>query len=326
MLLQAVSFDPAQARRPTHAEVLAGDRRPRRLRLADGRRLAVVEYGDRRGRPVLWLQSAIGLFEPTPAGEREMIRRGLRIVVPIRAGYATSDPAPPGEDMVEVAARDCAEVLRLAGIDRCPVVSFTYEIRIALALARVAPDKVERIVAVSSMFPIRNIAHFRRLNTIGRFYVATVRYAPHLLPFILRAWHADMRRNGVHASIRKVYRDTPSDTRAFADAATAKAMTSAYGLLYAADPAASQAAFCAEAVRFERPWPEGTGEVGCPVTLMHGQEDGSSPYATALDYCASFPSWRCIGYPGEGQLVGFTRLHDLLALIEAQPVPAVASA
>jgi len=315
MLLQAVAFDPGRARPVRHADALARDRRPRHIRLPDGRKLAVLQYGDPAGRPVLWLQSAIGLFQPTASGERELIRRKLRIVVPIRAGYGTSDLAPPGQDILDVAVADFAELLRQAGIGRCPVVALTYDIRIALMLAQRAPEEVERIVGIACMFPILNMQHFRRLHSVARFYRATVRYTPHLLPFIVRAWHADMRRSGLHASVRKVYRQTPTDARAFADPEIAEAMTVAYGLIYPAS-ALAQVAFCAESIRFEEHWPAGLGAVACPVTLIHGEQDGNGSHATALDYCAMYPNWRYLGYPDEGQLVAYTRWNDVLGVID----------
>ncbi len=322
MLLQAVAFDPGQVRSTGQGGALSWDRRPKHIRLTDGRRLAVLQYGDPAGRPVLWLQSGIGYFQPTPSGERELIRRGLRVVVPLRAGYATSDPAPPGRDILDVAVSDLAELLEKAGIARCPVVTTTHDIRIALMLAQNVPERVEHIVAIACVFPILNMEQFRRLNTIGRFYTATVRYAPHMLRFILRAWHADTRRRGLHASIRQVYRDTPADARAFADPEIAEATIAAFALTYAAG-ATAQAAFCAEAVRFHQPWPAGLGAVTSPVTLIHGEQDGNGSYETALDYCAIYPAWRCVGFTDEGELVALARWNDVLDVIEDSGTPAL---
>ncbi len=77
-----------------------------------------------------------------------------------------------------------------------------------------------------------------------------------------------------------------------------------------------QATLCAELVRSRNAWPPGLGEVACPVILVHGEQDGVAPHATALDYCAMYPSWRYIGFPDEGGLVGFTRWRDVLDLVD----------
>lgn len=330
-LLQAVSFDVRRVAPPRHGGV-PGRRASPHVRLADGRRLAVRHYGDPQGRPVLWLQSAIGFFEPTAEGERALVHRGLRLVVPIRAGYATSDPLPPDRDVLEAAIDDIAEVCRQTGLARCPVVAHFYDIRLALALAHRAPEAVERIVGISCMFPIENLAQFRRLNAISRFYVATIRYTPYLLPFIVRAWHADMRRNGLAAAIRQVYRGHLADERAFARPDIAAAMTGAYGLIYESG-APARAAFCAEAIRYAEPWPAGFGSVDCPVTFIHGVQDGHGLHETLLDYRAAYHGWEVVAFPDEGQLVGFVHWSAVLDAIEGGasrpdgtiPVPAASA-
>jgi len=74
--------------------------------------------------------------------------------------------------------------------------------------------------------------------------------------------------------------------------------------------------WCAELVLLTRDWPAELGQVACPVTLIHGEQDANAPFATALDYCAMYPSWRFIGYPDEGELVAHVRWADVLDLIE----------
>lgn len=318
-LIQALTFDARRVAAPRQADAALRCRSPH-IRLADGRRIAVRHYGDPDGRPVLWLQSPIGFFEPTAEGEQALVRRGLRLVVPIRAGYATSDPAPRDRDVLEVAVEDIAEVGRQAGIGPCPVVVHFYDIRIALALAHRAPETVSRIVGISCMFPITNLAQFRRLNAIARFYAATVRYMPYLLPFVVRAWHADMRRNGLVAAVRQVYCGHPADERAFARPDIAAAMTGAYGLIYDSG-APARAAFCADAIRYAEPWPAGFGNVGCPVTFIHGAQDGHGLHETLLDYSGAYPGWEVVTFPDDGQLVGFVRWATVLDAIEGRAAP-----
>ena len=77
-----------------------------------------------------------------------------------------------------------------------------------------------------------------------------------------------------------------------------------------------EAAACAEMRAFHEDWPVDLGHVTCPVTLIHGAQDGNAPFATAQDYCALYPAWRLIEYPDEGQLVGYVRWRELFALLE----------
>ncbi|WP_375691388.1 helix-turn-helix transcriptional regulator [Pseudooceanicola sp. LIPI14-2-Ac024] len=65
------------------------------LRRPDGRKVEYLVLGDPAGRPVLYLNSFMCLSRWPAAAEAEAARRGLRIVVPNRAGYGGSCPCPP---------------------------------------------------------------------------------------------------------------------------------------------------------------------------------------------------------------------------------------
>lgn len=293
------------------------ERQLRSIRLQDGRRLAVMRFGDPAGKPVIWLQSVMGLFWPSRSGERELIRRGMRIIVPIRAGFGTSDPAPPGRDILEVAVGDVRELIRQASLASFPVVAPDFSVRVAMMLAQAEPEKVERIVGVGCGFPILNLRHFRDLHAVGRVFVACARYAPHLLPFLVRASHMRMVRNGLAEQVNAMYRITPADARAFSCPDIAEAVIRGFTAITTAD-GKSQAAFCAELVACQRGWPRGLGDVACPVALVHGEQDGIAPHATAQDYAQAHRGWRCFSYRDEGQLVAFSRPDEVLDAIEGK--------
>ena len=74
---------------------------------------------------------------------------------------------------------------------------------------------------------------------------------------------------------------------------------------------------------FHQDWPEDLGHVDCPVTLIHGEQDGNAPFETTLEYSAMYPAWRFVSYPDEGEFVAHVRWSDVFDLIEQAFVPAL---
>jgi DNA-binding CsgD family transcriptional regulator/pimeloyl-ACP methyl ester carboxylesterase len=290
-------------------------RRHRTMHLPDGRRMDVVTYGAPAGQPLIWLQSTLGLHLLPPAAEDDLNRRGMRVLVPIRAGYGVSDPAPPGRDPFAVAVEDTRELLRRLAAARVTMVAPTDDIRIALMLAKADPGRVGHIVGIGSGFPILTAEQYRRMHPVGRFFRACARYTPAALPFITKAFRATTMRYGIEGYFRATLRTIPGDARAFARREVADAVAAGFAYSFGTS-ADSEAAFCADLVRLHQDWPPGLGDVDCPVTLIHGEQDGNAPFETALDYCAMYPRWRYIGFPDEGQLVAYGRWPEVLAILE----------
>lgn len=112
-------------------------------RLADGRVLEHLAFGDPDGRPVV-------LFPGTPAtaGCGALVAdaaaaAGVRLIAISRPGYGASSPSSPGLAGV---ARDTLELLDRLGVGRCGVHGISGGGPFALALAAVAPERVDRVV------------------------------------------------------------------------------------------------------------------------------------------------------------------------------------
>lgn len=127
-------------------------------------------------------------------------------------------------------------------------------------------------------------------------------------------------RYGVERYLRGMLARIPADARAFAEPEIGGALVEGVERLYFRENK-SVDAFCAELVLLHRDWPRELGQVACPVTLIHGEQDANAPFETTLEYCAMYPSWRYIGYRDEGELVAHVRWTNVLDLIEQSLSP-----
>jgi len=239
--------------------------------------------------------------------------------VPFRAGWCGSDPPPKGSDPLDLAVADLRALMLQLRIGSAVVVAPGDDIRIALMLARADPARVRAVFGIGCGFPITTDAQYRRLIPVARFVRACARYSPAVLPFLLRVLRITITRVGIERYMRGTLAGIPADAHAFADPEVASAWVSAAERMYIAD-SFRESAIAAEFVAFHRDWPDGLGDVRCPVTLIHGEQDGNAPIETALDYCSRYPAWRSVTFPDEGEFVAHVRWREVLDLVEASLV------
>ena len=292
------------------------------FRMPDGRRIEVMSFGDQAGRPVIWMQSTYGLWRLPRAAEADLARRRLRVLVPFRAGYCGSDPAPPGSHPLELAVADLQDLMRQLRLPSAIVVAPGDDIRVALMLAKAAPDRVRAIFAIGAGFPILNDAQYRRLIPVARFTRTCSRYSPKVLPFLMRSMRGVIACHGLDRYLHGIVARIPADARAMADPEVAAAFHAGVEKLFFTEPW-SETAFCAEVPLFHEDWPDGLGHVTCPVTLIHGHQDGNAPFETALEYCAMYPEWRCVAWPDEGELVAHVHWPEVLDMVGQAWAPTV---
>lgn len=290
-------------------------------RMPDGRRIEVLSFGDPAGRPVIWMQSTYGLWRLPRAAEDDLARRKLWVLVPFRAGYCGSDPAPPGSHPFELAVEDMRALMHQLRIPSAVMVAPGDDIRIALMLAQAAPDLVRAIFAIGAGFPILDDAQYRRLMPVARFTRTCSRYSPKVLPFLIRSMRVVISTYGLERYLRGILAHVPGDAHAMGEPEIAVAFYNGVEKQFFTEPF-SETAFCTEVPAFHQDWPRELGHVACPVTLIHGEQDGNAPIETALEYCAMYPAWRFISWPDAGQLVAYLHWREVLDLISEAYVPA----
>ena len=290
---------------------------PHSLRTRDGRRLDWLEFGAPAGRPVLYMHLDYGLVHwPAPA-ERAARAAGLRVVVPIRAGYGDSAPHPAGTDRTLACAEDYAAVLDRLGLGGAMVIALGADLRFAAKLARLRPDLVAGIIGCAAQLPLQTARQYERMDKWQRLVLANARYAPKVLPFVVKAGVALARRVGKEKFFAQVNAVSPGDLAAFARPEVREAMLSGSDVLLGPRHSA-HLAFAAEAISSERDWSDLLEACPVPIRLFQGDEDPQMPVQTLKELLPRFPRIRCEIRPRIGQLVFFRDWPLVLAALEEE--------
>ena len=284
-----------------------------------GRRLEYIEFGDPKGAPVLYMHLDYGLIRWPAEAERQAALRGLRIVVPVRAGYGRSELHGRGTDHIQGVVEDYAAVLDHLGIEAAAVISLGADLRFALALANQRPGLVTGILGCAAQLPLRSAAQYDRMDKWQRFILANARYAPKVLPFLVQAGFSLARRLGKDKFFMQVNGGSAADMETFADPQVREAILLGSDVCLA-DRKSAHEAFTRECISSERDWSDLIHAVRVPVHLLQGDQDPQTPVQTIHELMGDYPALKVEFLPQTGQLLFFKEWRYVLDRI-AQFVP-----
>jgi pimeloyl-ACP methyl ester carboxylesterase len=164
---------------------VTGDQDPRRVTLPDGRILAVSEFGDPAGYPILWCHGGLSSRTDIELAGDGIAELGIRLVTVDRPGIGEST-RQKGRRVTDWPV-DVAAVADAFGIDRFAVSGWSAGGPFALACAAALPDRVVAVATIGGMAPIRSRADRRELGlALDRLFIPMSRRAPWLVEGVLQ--------------------------------------------------------------------------------------------------------------------------------------------
>ena len=289
----------------------------RTLKTADGRRYDWVEFGDQAGRPCLFLPLDYGLIRWPRSAEIAALAEHIRVIAPVRAGYGHSAPLPRSVgNYDEATAADLVGLLDHLAIRRCAVLALGADLRFAMALASRAPERVTGILGCSAALPVVTARQYERMGKWHRFILANARYAPQILPFLVKSGFALARRIGKERFFRSVNAGSPADMRTFSDPEIREAILLGSDICLGAGHSAHEA-FARECIDSETDWADLVRACPVPVRLLQGAEDPQTPAETVRELMTAFPALDIEIVEDAGQLLFFQEWPRVLGELEA---------
>ncbi|MGP3698624.1 alpha/beta fold hydrolase [Rhodobacter sp. NSM] len=276
---------------------------PRSLTLPDGRRLDWIEFGAPDGAAVLHLHGEFGLARWAPDAELAARDRGLRVIVPIRAGYGRSDPSPEGMSVAEASALDIAALAEHLRIGRAAVLALGCDLAAACRLARMRPGLVSGILACAADLPAGPSAHW------PRFLDETARLEPEALALLVQAAFVLARRRGKEGLVLAACGGSSADRLALRLEGIREAVV--FGSDICVGPEVSaHAAFFRGRLEAGRPLPPHPPHV--PVLFLQGALDPLAPPANVRSFAAAIPGAQVEVLRGSARLLIFEQWETVL--------------
>jgi pimeloyl-ACP methyl ester carboxylesterase/DNA-binding CsgD family transcriptional regulator len=280
-----------------------------------GRRYDFIEFGKPEGKPCLFLPIDYGLIRWPRQAEIEAARRNIRVIVPVRAGFGQSGQLPPRVDYAGETAADMIRLIDHLGISRTAILALGADVRYAMRMAIARPETVSGILACAGTLPTKTVAQYERMGKWHKFILANARYAPLILPFLVRSGFSLARRIGKEQFLNSVNAGSPSDIRTFADPDVREAM------LVGSETSLSEThtaweAFSRECIDSEKDWSETVRKCPVPVRMLQGGEDPQSPRQTIEELAPEYPNLDITIIDKAGQLLFFQEWQMALDELE----------
>lgn len=292
------------------------ERRFRSLQRPDGRRADHIVIGDENGRPVLFFPLDYGLIRWPASAEAAAERRGLKVIVPIRPGYGHSSPARSRADLVDTIVSDTIAALDHHGAQKCPAIALSADAFFAFHVANAHPGRVSAIINCSCGLPLFKRVQYERMHKWHRFILANARYAPSMLPFMVKAGFSLARRIGKRGFVHAVFGESPADVQTFEDPEVMEAMVLGSEVCLSEWHSAHEA-FSNEKILQQRDWRHLVDACEIPVHIWQGHQDPQVPMATVREMQAEFPRFVFHEDPQAGQLIFFKDWPRILDLAES---------
>lgn len=284
--------------------------------LRDGRKLAYRTFGPETGKPCLFIHNMLSGPAMLSPLVPHLEALGLRLICPLRPGFGESDlddacVADPALAPTRF-AQDAAELLDHLGLTRVLCVGYMSGSIYAFRLAQIFPARVAGLFNISGAVPMRELAQIIAMNTRQKVVAMTARFAPGMLPTILRAGIAQIDAGGIEAFIDALYPEDSADRREAHRPENRAFLHEGYRQAVAQ----GHYGFVIDSHHVVRDWSGLCKLSGHPVYMLHGSEDPAVSAQSAERFSRKNGfSYR--EFAGSGQLILFAHPEDVLGDLAA---------
>jgi len=122
--------------------------------LSDGRRMDYLILGDPAGAPLVYSPLDYGLIRWPASAEAEAKKRGIKVIVPVRAGYGKSTPLPKRVPYVPQLCDDLAAMMDDAGVSSAPFIALGGDTHIITHFNSLHPERISALIACAGVLPL----------------------------------------------------------------------------------------------------------------------------------------------------------------------------
>lgn len=277
-----------------------------------GKTVQVMQFGPRGGRPVIFLHGMIDGLAAVFFLREELAAANIRMIVPVRPGFGKSDPVARGEDALDVLEAHVREVIERLSLRRpvlmCHLAGNIY----GQVLVRRLGKLLAGLLSISGNPPVTRVSQLARMPRRQRVVAYTARFAPALLPTILRAGIAQVDGQGVDHFRKALFAPGTHDAGVIERLDLTELLHA--GFRFSVEQGMIGFATDSHLVVYD--WSRHLGPLEVPVIMLHGERDPVVPPDSLIDAMEGIRGSEVRLVPEAGQLLMYEHPRIVLDALE----------
>ncbi|MEP1768375.1 MAG: alpha/beta fold hydrolase [Sulfitobacter sp.] len=280
-----------------------------------GRMMPVETFGDPNGTPVIFFHGMLDGSAMTDRLRTLLHDHSFHLISPVRPSFGTAAPDEDGpiQTAPERFGRDIETLIERVGIKKPILLGHMAGAVYAYAAAARLGSRAQGLLSVSGGVPLVSSTQFASMSVRQRIVALTARYAPRVLPFVIRAGINQLDHEGERQFLHSLYQNSPCDMRTVADLEIRDIILSGYQLTIAQ----GHRAFEIDSYHVVRDWSSFVTDGDQPIELLHGAHDPVVSIASVRAFQTQHSNRaRLTELKDTGQLVLYDQPDELIAALE----------
>lgn len=293
------------------AEIVHGE--PQIVCLPNGRTLHLHMHGPSKGQAVIFVHGMLDGTSITREIEALLYRHNLKLICPIRRGFGAAERELDNALAPKRFAQDMAEYIEQANLVKPVFVGHMSGSVFTFATAHYFPNLVGGVVNVSGGVPLESLSQIHEMTPRQRTIAYTSRFAPKLLPTVLRVAISKIDRDTSLKFMHDLYPSGNFDRKVANDYALIELLYDGYRFAIQQ----GHFGFESDAHHVIRDWSEFVTNCMVPITCVHGTHDPVVTIKSVRRFCKKHGHANLEEHKDAGQLIFYQKPSAVFDAINA---------
>jgi len=278
----------------------------------DGYNIEYVDFGPRRGIPIIILHSSMVGFILPPEFISELMSKGFRIIIPFRPGTGVSEQLKQSFSLEGMSAflLKFADTLKL---DKFALVGGTVGFAYAVKMASLQPGRVISLIGIAGYLPVDPKILNKSMARYQRGVLFTLQKSRPLAKLLVLSGYKMFLQLGGQRFFQQIMNKSKSDLAVVENANSVGVLS--VGLRIAG--AQGVEALLNDSFLVLHNWCDAVDELTMVAHLLHGDDDSVFKMDAVEAFCDEHPNFKLSKFENTGQLMIYARPRKIAQHIAA---------